>query len=438
MAYDSLGLSRTTTFEIAEVDGDAGKRGFIGLAILRPIVPINTEVILQRPCSRSRSIGARARVVSELPSLNAPRLVVQSSSGKRQRVSLDDVTDSFGRPISLTTVQIRLAQTFFPASKFDDAIESLAVAQRPSPGDDRVSTLRNEIVTLPLTLAEELAHGSDPADAATLLTYYLQVMAPRVRGTKDEGMLDASAALTQGYIEEASGHSARARERYRAAMDRYDAIGYRRRAGVAAYRLAVLTGEERHRAYVRDVVRGASPAYWLNERLANLGVHEIRLSERQADVLRLLVAGRSNKEIATIRGGSWCSQSASIVSFGYMHIAFKRKSSGVTTSMSYGASEVAGKSFTFALTIWFTPPRIAAGRTWRSFSSHVIDRIRSSYPVICQSSKCSRRALNRRRIRSSSPRFAMRYAVLLPEWPQSTARHKDRAERGGSNSPATG
>jgi len=46
----------------------------------------------------------------------------------------------------LTTVQIRLAQTFFAASKFDDALEALAVAARSTPGDDRVSTLHNEIV----------------------------------------------------------------------------------------------------------------------------------------------------------------------------------------------------------------------------------------------------------------------------------------------------
>jgi tetratricopeptide (TPR) repeat protein len=46
----------------------------------------------------------------------------------------------------LTTVQIRLAQTFFAASKFDDALDALAVAQRSSPNDDRVTTLRNEIV----------------------------------------------------------------------------------------------------------------------------------------------------------------------------------------------------------------------------------------------------------------------------------------------------
>jgi predicted Zn-dependent protease len=45
----------------------------------------------------------------------------------------------------LTNVQIRLAQTFFAASKFDNAIEALAVASHYSPHDDRVQSLRSEI-----------------------------------------------------------------------------------------------------------------------------------------------------------------------------------------------------------------------------------------------------------------------------------------------------
>jgi tetratricopeptide (TPR) repeat protein len=45
----------------------------------------------------------------------------------------------------LTSVQIRLARTFFAASKFEDAIDALAVASRYSPADDRVQTLRGEI-----------------------------------------------------------------------------------------------------------------------------------------------------------------------------------------------------------------------------------------------------------------------------------------------------
>jgi tetratricopeptide (TPR) repeat protein len=45
----------------------------------------------------------------------------------------------------LTLVQIRLAQAFFAASKFDAAIDALAVASRYSPEDDRVQSLRSEI-----------------------------------------------------------------------------------------------------------------------------------------------------------------------------------------------------------------------------------------------------------------------------------------------------
>jgi tetratricopeptide (TPR) repeat protein len=45
----------------------------------------------------------------------------------------------------LITVQIRLAQTFFAGSKFDDAIDALAVAARYSPSDERVQSLRGEI-----------------------------------------------------------------------------------------------------------------------------------------------------------------------------------------------------------------------------------------------------------------------------------------------------
>jgi hypothetical protein len=45
----------------------------------------------------------------------------------------------------LTNVQIRLAQTFFAASKFENAIDALAVASHYSPADDRVQSLRAEI-----------------------------------------------------------------------------------------------------------------------------------------------------------------------------------------------------------------------------------------------------------------------------------------------------
>lgn len=45
----------------------------------------------------------------------------------------------------LINVQIRLAQTFFAASKFEDAIDALAVAAKYSPNDDRVQGMRAQI-----------------------------------------------------------------------------------------------------------------------------------------------------------------------------------------------------------------------------------------------------------------------------------------------------
>jgi tetratricopeptide (TPR) repeat protein len=45
----------------------------------------------------------------------------------------------------LINVQVRLAQAFFAASKFEDAIDALAVAAKYSPADDRVQSLRGQI-----------------------------------------------------------------------------------------------------------------------------------------------------------------------------------------------------------------------------------------------------------------------------------------------------
>jgi DNA-binding CsgD family transcriptional regulator len=168
-----------------------------------------------------------------------------------------------------------------------------------------VEALVRDDYAVPLALCEELAQGSRPRDAAPLMTYHEAVIAARVRGTKDAAMLAALAALAGGLMDDALGRRVRAIERYKSAHKRYDALGYGRRAAVAAYRLALLTNEEHYRTYIDDVVRDASPAYWLRERIAQFGVRDLRLSSRHAEVLSLLGAGKSNKEIASIRRGSW-------------------------------------------------------------------------------------------------------------------------------------
>lgn len=55
-----------------------------------------------------------------------------------------DPNDAHARD-GLVTVQLRLAQAYFTAARFDDAIDALAVASKYSPNDERVRGLRGQI-----------------------------------------------------------------------------------------------------------------------------------------------------------------------------------------------------------------------------------------------------------------------------------------------------
>ncbi len=118
-------------------------------------------------------------------------------------------------------------------------------------------------------------------------------------------MLEAARAIVEGLVSDAVGARSNAKKQYAIAFDRYAELGFNRRAAIAAYRLAILTGEESYRAFASEVLKEAADTYWVKQRLANFGVADIRLSERQAQVLRLLAEGKTNKEIAIVRGGSW-------------------------------------------------------------------------------------------------------------------------------------
>jgi tetratricopeptide (TPR) repeat protein len=47
--------------------------------------------------------------------------------------------------VGFVSVQLRLAQKLFTDSKFEDAIDGLALAERYSPGDERIAALRSAI-----------------------------------------------------------------------------------------------------------------------------------------------------------------------------------------------------------------------------------------------------------------------------------------------------
>lgn len=158
--------------------------------------------------------------------------------------------------------------------------------------------------SLPLALAEELVQSARPEDAAPLLTYYAEFFAPRARGHADERRLEASRMLVEGQLDAERGNRARAQRAYVAALTHFKQIGFLRRAAIVAYRLAVLTDDERYRAFIDEALREVSDAYWVKARLAQSRM-DVRLSDRHVAVLRLVADGKTNKEIAAARGVSF-------------------------------------------------------------------------------------------------------------------------------------
>jgi len=107
----------------------------------------------------------------------------------------------------LTNVQIRLAQTLFAASRFDEAVDALSVAARSTPGDDRVSTLHNAIVQA--QIKRDIVVSNYPlykVTGASLRRAYTQlktqnqaVLAALKRFDYTYDTTDLSAAIRQSY-----------------------------------------------------------------------------------------------------------------------------------------------------------------------------------------------------------------------------------------------
>jgi tetratricopeptide (TPR) repeat protein len=108
----------------------------------------------------------------------------------------------------LIVVQLRLAQTFFAASKFDEAIDALAVASRYSPKDDRVQSLRNEIEQA--EIKRDIVVSNYPAYKVTgqslqraynqLKTQNTEILLALRRFDYTYDTADLSAAIRQSYV----------------------------------------------------------------------------------------------------------------------------------------------------------------------------------------------------------------------------------------------
>jgi DNA-binding CsgD family transcriptional regulator len=155
--------------------------------------------------------------------------------------------------------------------------------------------------SLPLALAEELVQSASPEDAAPLLTYYAELVAPRVRGHVDENRLHGTQLAIEAELNLARGNRMRAEREFVAAFNLFKKIGFLRRAAIIAYRLTVLTNDERYRRFIDTVLADVNDAYWVKSCIAQSRM-DTRLSGRHIAVLKLIAEGKTNKEIAAARG----------------------------------------------------------------------------------------------------------------------------------------
>ena len=108
----------------------------------------------------------------------------------------------------LTNVQVRLAQTFFAGSKFDDAIAALAVASQYSSADDRVQSLRSEIeqaeIKRDIVVSNfplyKVTGASIQRSYAQLKTQNAEILLALKRFDYTYDTADLSAAIRQSYV----------------------------------------------------------------------------------------------------------------------------------------------------------------------------------------------------------------------------------------------
>jgi DNA-binding CsgD family transcriptional regulator len=206
-------------------------------------------------------------------------------------------------PDCILLAQCRMAALFGAIGEREAQLEFVTRAQRLY---ETVSLrdLRADTRQVPLVLAEELISVGDLAAAARLIQQYRDVVAPIPRKALAEDRLRAFENSVEAALLEAQGEKIAAVRLYEAAFEVFEASGLRRRACIVAHRLAKLTGESRYLDYMRTALASV-PAYWLATETTSSEREAPRLSRGQADILGLVAEGKTYKEIAALRGGSW-------------------------------------------------------------------------------------------------------------------------------------
>lgn len=113
-----------------------------------------------------------------------------------------------------------------------------------------------------LTLAEELAYAGATAEARQALATYRSHPVSAMLSSKNDRRMQAYERLVEGHIAEAAGERVEAHHAYRDAFQVFRATGYRRRALVAALRLAEIADQPYLYDYVATELTEFSPRSW--------------------------------------------------------------------------------------------------------------------------------------------------------------------------------
>ncbi|MBV8071289.1 MAG: hypothetical protein JO270_15375 [Acidobacteriaceae bacterium] len=166
--------------------------------------------------------------------------------------------------------------------------------------------LGNDQKQIPLFLAEESACAGRHDDARKFIAQYRDVIAPTLQRVPGDHRFVALENAVEASIAESRGDRKEAVRLYQQAFTVFRDARHVRRASIIALRLARLTRLSRYVDYARDALRVVSDRSWMAKLIAEFSATEsMQLTDTQISMLKLLVEGRTYKEIAHARHRSW-------------------------------------------------------------------------------------------------------------------------------------
>lgn len=188
-------------------------------------------------------------------------------------------------------------EVYAPRDHADDAAALFdACGATDLDGDDAMA---------PLLLAEEFAHlGRYEESAARLGQFVMHPPTSHVASATSEPSTAAHQRYVEGTLHECAQDLAAAKRAYGEAIQMYARIGFKRRAVMAALRLAHLTGDAALYDYASAETSHLAPQSWIRRTIAAASERPVQLTKTQQEIVALICQGKSTPEIAQARGRS--------------------------------------------------------------------------------------------------------------------------------------